>query len=420
MDYRQHRVTKVPGYAVLRRSVDIHGYDGYFQDVPHQLQMLDLDGVFLPDDMSVVANPEACILWAVDHLLPPEFREASFVYQLSASAGLTKQDNELNVHLWFFTNREYWDEDLQVWARWWNAKQHRKIIDPAVFTAVQPHYTNEPELLEGLVDPLAGRRLGLIRRHRRTVRLYMPTEQEVAAELGLRQKRAISHYRVMHKNEVTAGSEGSPPEDDSEAGPEARATPESGRNSLSGGAYFDAVRLGPGWRGYLIAVGFEGHIRTQIRAAIGSYFYEYGSRGDRVLLRADIEKAIKESPFLDCGMPWSRRRQEALDYLSPASNSASNVDEMISDIAALQKAVDRRALEACDPTWELPTLTADEAFNQLDEAVCKVVTEALELRRRRTVFGRSLRNDAANSSVLRSRRWQNRVHDQRHRRISSR
>jgi hypothetical protein len=138
-DYKQHRVTKVPGYAVFRRSVEIHGYGGYFQDVPHQLQMLDLDGVFLPDDMSVVANPKTCILWAVENLLPPEFRETSFVYQLSSSAGLTKQDNELNVHLWFFTNREYWDEDLRAWARWWNAKQHRKIIDPAVFTAVQPH-----------------------------------------------------------------------------------------------------------------------------------------------------------------------------------------------------------------------------------------------------------------------------------------
>ncbi len=52
---------------------------------------------------------------------------------------------------------------MRAWAKWWNAKQQRKIVDPALFTEVQPHYTNGPELLDGLTDPLAGRRLGIIR-----------------------------------------------------------------------------------------------------------------------------------------------------------------------------------------------------------------------------------------------------------------
>jgi hypothetical protein len=100
----------------------------------------------------------------------------------------------------------------------------------------------------------------------------MPTKQEMTAEDASRQKRAISHYRVMYKNEATAGSQGFPPEDDSETGPEAEVAPENGGDSPPAGPYFDAVRLGPGWHGYLMAIGFEGHIRTQIRAAIGSYF----------------------------------------------------------------------------------------------------------------------------------------------------
>ena len=87
----RHPVTAIPGVVVHRRSVTIHGDQGYFRDEAHQLHMLDLDGVPLPDDMSVVADPEPCIKWAVDHLLPPEFAEASFVYQLSSSAGLTKR-----------------------------------------------------------------------------------------------------------------------------------------------------------------------------------------------------------------------------------------------------------------------------------------------------------------------------------------
>jgi len=119
------------------------------------LQMLDLDEVSLPDEMSVVSDPEVCVKWAVDHLLPPEFGDASFVYQLSSSAGLTKLENELNVHLWFITEQSYGNDNLRAWGRWWNAKQQRKIIDPALFTSVQPHYTSAPELLDELIDPLA-------------------------------------------------------------------------------------------------------------------------------------------------------------------------------------------------------------------------------------------------------------------------
>jgi hypothetical protein len=85
--------------------------------------MLDLDGAPLPPGMSVVAEPEACVTWAVEHLLPPEFGDASFVYQLSSSAGLTKKDSELNVHLWFYTEQTPTNEELRNWARWWNAKQ---------------------------------------------------------------------------------------------------------------------------------------------------------------------------------------------------------------------------------------------------------------------------------------------------------
>jgi hypothetical protein len=112
---------------------------------------------------------------------------------------LTKLDNELNVHLWFFTNKEYANAELRAWGKWWNAKQQRKIIDWAVFTEVQPHYTNEPELLDGLVDPLAGRRLGFVRRRRRTVKLYLPRAEEVAAELRTQQGRAIAQYNCATK-----------------------------------------------------------------------------------------------------------------------------------------------------------------------------------------------------------------------------
>jgi hypothetical protein len=118
-----------------------------------------------------IARP--CIDWAVEHLLPLE---------LSNSAGLTKADNQLHVHLWLFTERAYWDEDLRAWAGCWNSRKQNKIIDPAVFQAEQPHFTSRPQLLDGVEDPFSGRRVGLVRRRRRTVPLRMSTLEEIAEE----------------------------------------------------------------------------------------------------------------------------------------------------------------------------------------------------------------------------------------------
>jgi hypothetical protein len=129
-----------------------------------------------------------------------------------------------------------------------------------------------------------------------------------------------------------------------------------------------------------MAIGFEGHIRTKIRAAIGSCFHEYGSRGDRELLKTEIAKAIEESPFLDGAEPWSRPRKDARDYRN--APGTSNVDEMIVDIAALLAAREHPACEPCEPTWELPTLTANEAFFQIEAAINHVVLEALQSKER--------------------------------------
>jgi hypothetical protein len=379
---RQHRVSKRKGFVVYRRSVKVHSADGYFSEWDRKLQMLDLDEVSLPDGMSVVSDPETCVKWAVDHLLPPEFGDVSFVYQLSSSAGLTKLENELNVHLWFITEKIYSNDNLRAWGRWWNAKQQLKIIDPALFTAVQPHYTSAPELLDGLIDPLAGGRLGLVYRPERTVCLIMPPAEEFTAELKSRQKRATSQYSRARKSEQTGTPRRSQPDDD-DTGLYEEPTLETDGDAIPGGPYFDAIRLGPGWRGYLMAIGFEGHVRTQIRAAIGSYFYEYGSLCDRHLLKAEIESAVEDSPFLDCGEPWSRPRQYARDYLSAPSGGDSNVDEMITAIAALQADKERLANEQWEPTWQLPTLTAVQAFAQIEAAVGQVMKEVIDWKARR-------------------------------------
>jgi ketosteroid isomerase-like protein len=165
----------------------------------------------------------------------------------------------------------------------------------------------------------------------------MPTPAEIDHQARLKRERAkaarAAHIRANRKEGPSSSAGNDEAETTSSTGgPDGAAAAE---DSAAGpySADMGVVRDGPGWRGYLAMIGFEGHIRTQIRAAIGSYFYENRSDADRRLLRNAIETAIKASPFLDCEEPWSRSRRDALDYLD-AQGGLSNVDEMVRDIAA--------------------------------------------------------------------------------------
>lgn len=108
-NYVRHNPTGLIGYRVNRRTAARHA-DGCFEPQQRRLQMADLDGIQLPADMSVVVDPQACVLWVVEHLFPPEFRDVDLVYQLSVSAGLSKPDDQLSAHIWFFTDRPFSDE----------------------------------------------------------------------------------------------------------------------------------------------------------------------------------------------------------------------------------------------------------------------------------------------------------------------
>jgi hypothetical protein len=355
--------------VIKRRMQDRHD-DGSLYDEPRQLHMLDLDGIPLAEGMSVTGDPEACVRWAIDNLLPREFGDVSFVYQLSSSAGLTKRDDQLSVHLWFFTDRPFSSDEMRLWARWWNAQRQNKIVDPAVFNAVQPHYTSNPELLDGLTDPLAGRRLGTVLGRRQTVPLYMPADEELTAQE--RAKRLRARESLARRSPLSSTDRPAILETASEA-VEAE---DKGLRPEIDGETSGAVRLSPGWRGYLEFIGFEGSIRGQIRAAIGSYFWEHSSRGDRDVLKAAIEKAIAESPHLCCDQPWSRPRSDAEDYQYAAPGGQSNIDEMIKDFAAYQADAERRAEETCEPTWSLPTLSLENASAVVDDAVSQAITDA--------------------------------------------
>jgi hypothetical protein len=92
---------------------------------------------------------------AIDHvvnLLPTEFSTASFYWQLSASAGFTKNKSQLSLHLWFWLEEPIPDEKLRKWGKAVNHEAGIKLIDTALFNGVQPHFIAKP-IMRGVVDP---------------------------------------------------------------------------------------------------------------------------------------------------------------------------------------------------------------------------------------------------------------------------
>jgi hypothetical protein len=120
--------------------------------------MLDFDQVDL-GPVDVVHDPESAIRSLITRNLPDFLHRTSVIWQLSSSAGLP--GGKVSAHLWFWLQRLVTDAEMRAWARQWNEKSGRTVVDPGVFTAVIPHYISPPIFTDGVADPLP-RRMGLL------------------------------------------------------------------------------------------------------------------------------------------------------------------------------------------------------------------------------------------------------------------
>jgi hypothetical protein len=112
--------------------------------------MVDGDHLLEPPLTDLVNRP----IDAVQHVigrLPPELHDVTCFWQLSSSAGLPGSEGFLSLHLWYWCARPYSDEELTRFANFFNRDE--RIIDIAVYRAVQPHYIAAP-LFVGMPDPL--------------------------------------------------------------------------------------------------------------------------------------------------------------------------------------------------------------------------------------------------------------------------
>lgn len=133
--------------------------------------LIDIDKIRLPAGLSLSTETIQNVLQYVISLLPPEFREVSFHWQFSSSAGVG-DPTVVSLHLWFWLARPIPDDTLKMWGKHVNAKAGMKLIDTALFQAVQSHFTAAP-LFVGMDDPFPVRS-GLISNARHEVALVLP------------------------------------------------------------------------------------------------------------------------------------------------------------------------------------------------------------------------------------------------------
>ena len=106
----------------------------------------DFDKLPCPAEIDPVAAPQDAWLF-FSYLLPEEFHEVTFFAQWSASAGMDGWKT-ISGHLWFMLAEPIHDDDLREWAVASGAS-----IDPALFNAVQIHYTAAPIFSRGVENP---------------------------------------------------------------------------------------------------------------------------------------------------------------------------------------------------------------------------------------------------------------------------
>lgn len=135
-----------------------------FDKVPHRWLMVDCDDIEAPPEMSPT-DPYA-VEWMIQNRFPAEFHDCSYIIQFSSSAGTAKAGRNIKVHLWFMLATPTHSDALVSWA-----KIHG--FDPAVYHAVQVHYTANP-IFQGCADPLQGPRVLFVQKAQEAVALVLP------------------------------------------------------------------------------------------------------------------------------------------------------------------------------------------------------------------------------------------------------
>ena len=91
----------------------------------------------------------------------PELKGVSYHYQLSSSCGWT-DSSSISLHLFFVLKTPLDNASAKEFAKAINARAGFGLFDPALYQAVQPHFTAAPIIEPGAIDVFQGRRSGAV------------------------------------------------------------------------------------------------------------------------------------------------------------------------------------------------------------------------------------------------------------------
>lgn len=162
-----------------------------FLDEPQPWAMIDVDKLPLPQSIDLLQQPEEAVRYVISQL-PEEFHDVDVHWQLSSSAGLSPDDHVISVHLCYWLDKPVSNEMLRRWARAVDFQHSRRLVDPALFNPVQPHYTASPTFGKGIDDPFVGNRSGFLSWQQGDV---------VSIDLSIL-KSSSAHSSVSHKHHM--------------------------------------------------------------------------------------------------------------------------------------------------------------------------------------------------------------------------
>jgi putative DNA primase/helicase len=174
-----------------------------FAPAPCYIVPGDLDGLKIPSHMSVTANPAEVVGWITDMLVDaiPELEGVGLVFNLSSSAGLTDLHEAAQAlgadapadwsgvvrpggtRFYFMSDVPLVGEQLKRWAQAVNARWGGKLLDPSLYDAVHLDFTGAPVFEQGLHDPLAGRRVHVVK-GTPTATLLIPEKTAAVSRAG--------------------------------------------------------------------------------------------------------------------------------------------------------------------------------------------------------------------------------------------
>lgn len=141
--------------------------NGNFEDQPLHWFMVDVDK-FDPGPIDPVRDTDLAVQEFIKSVLAekhPEFLDASYVWQLSSSAGMAydkikpdgtreriEASGKLKVHIHFISRTAYTSAQMYAWAM-----QFGERVDKAVYQRVQIHFLADPIFEEGITDPVEKR-----------------------------------------------------------------------------------------------------------------------------------------------------------------------------------------------------------------------------------------------------------------------